>query len=275
MSVFSSSLLELKQLLLQSDAVQEFCGNNVHLLAADKSDALPFIIIGIDDNDSSMVTLDGQHLKQPELTVTFYRDASQKSKSGELFFDIFRDGEACMQGIETHLANWNKSGDIIRGELSAGRAGRDVVGVQFSCDLLRRGVAPEPPLPNYTLAGRRHIDNEIVTIKFNGVNMLGGGWIALGFQPPEHFSEAAEVIQKPDWLEWNIFDYGISLDFNVMAPVSPFVVSFRFVNNEHIAGKDCILSPGITFNILSDVEAYYGNVGILDTITMPPLEIEL
>lgn len=129
--IFSEGLQTLKSLLLPS----EF--GDVYWLSAPKDAALPFIVIDIEDSMSKMVTLDGMHLKEPEYTISFYRNVDYAADSGDVFAGLFRDVEQIMSGIESHLVEWSKVGQIQRGAIGAGKNSEDVVAVQIRCRLWR------------------------------------------------------------------------------------------------------------------------------------------
>ena len=129
--IFSEGLQTLKSLLLPS----EF--GDVYWLSAPKDAALPFIVIDVEDSLSKMVTLDGMHLKEPEYTISFYRNVDYAADSGDVFAGLFRDAEVIMESIEAHLVEWSKSGQILRGEIGSGKNAEDVVAVQFKCRLWR------------------------------------------------------------------------------------------------------------------------------------------
>ena len=129
--IFSEGLQTLKSLLLPS----EF--GDVYWLSAPKDAALPFIVIDVEDSLSKMVTLDGMHLKEPEYTISFYRNVDYAADSGDVFAGLFRDVEQIMSGIESHLVEWSKVGQIQRGAIGAGKNSEDVVAVQIRCRLWR------------------------------------------------------------------------------------------------------------------------------------------
>jgi len=129
--IFSEGLQTLKSLLLPSKF------GDVYWLSAPKDAALPFIVIDVEDSLSKMVTLDGMHLKEPEYTISFYRNVDYAADSGDVFAGLFRDAEVIMESIEAHLVEWSKSGQILRGEIGSGKNAEDVVAVQFKCRLWR------------------------------------------------------------------------------------------------------------------------------------------
>ena len=134
---FSGGLQALKSLLLPSGF------GSVYWLSAPKDAALPFIVIDVEDSLSKMVTLDGMHLKEPEYTISFYRNVDYAADSGDVFEGLFRDAEAIMESIEAHLVEWSKSGQILRGEIGSGKNAEDVVAVQFKCRLWRGATTEE------------------------------------------------------------------------------------------------------------------------------------
>ena len=222
--IFSEGLQTLKSLLLPS----EF--GDVYWLSAPKDAALPFIVIDIEDSMSKMVTLDGTHMKEPEYTISFYRNVDYAADSGDVFEGLFRDVEQIMSGIESHLVEWSKVGQIQRGAIGAGKNSEDVVAVQIRCRLWRTAEGGSQPEEYNKIHLTRSIVGDTVVLSYAGGDYFDINHGVLH----DEFSDThavSEVISIPPFFEHIPFLGMFKVSYGRFSGVmDPFQITYRIAS---------------------------------------------